>query len=330
MTSPPTKTRESTLLWVRVATLLVALTAITIIASRLRAEQSTAHLFAVLAVQPLNLLALLFAGLRLTVLSGGAAPVWPAIKASSLSSTLLYLLPSRLSELVKPIYLSTQGHLSLLRGIAIVAMERFLDVAIVALLGLAGMLLLSHDGAAPATVWWVALAAVCAAGCILLVWKPALIHAVIDLVPIARLRAGLTRLLDDLIATMSPWRLLLGLLFGLCAWACSFAMIYVLLRLSASVPLDLSAAFLVFLAGTIGIAVAVAPGGVGTFEAGMILALRYHGIDAGEAIALALLSRLANLGFVPLIAVWAAAADGIGVARLVEAARNLRQTQSEG
>ena len=62
----------------------------------------------------------------------------------------------------------------------------------------------------------------------------------------------------------------------------------------------------------------------------MILALRYHGIDAGEAIALALLSRLANLGFVPLIAVWAAAADGIGVARLVEAARNLRQTQSEG
>lgn len=328
MTLPASKAGNGLRFWLRVTALFGVLAALIIIAGQLGAKQlSTTHLLAVLAVQPLNLMALFFAGLRLTVLSGGAAPLWPAVKASSLSSTLLYVLPSRLSELVKPIYLASQGHLSVLRGIAIIAVERFLDVAIVALLGLVGVLLLSHDGAAPAAGWWLALAAAGATGCLLLMWKPRIIRAVIDLLPFARLRAGLARLLDDLIATMSPWRLLLGLLTGGCAWACSFAMVYVLLRMGASVPFDVSAAFLVFLAGTVGIAVAVAPGGVGTFEAGMVLALHYHGIGTGEAITLALLSRLANLGFVPLIAAWAAVTDGIGVAKLVEAARSLRLKQ---
>lgn len=329
MTSSPTKARASSSLWARLAMFLIALIAVIIIAGRFGAEQRITHLLAVLAVQPLNLLALIFAGLRLKALSDGTVPLWPAMKAISLSNTLLYLLPSRLSELIKPIYLSTKVNLSLLRGIAVIAVERFLDVAIVALLGLIGMFLLSHHGTAVAVGWWVALAVAGAVGCLLVTWKPTLLRIVINLVPIARLRSGLTRLLDDLIATMSPSRLLLGLFYGCCAWACSFAMIYALFRVSASVPLDLSAAFLVFLAGTIGIAISVAPGGVGTFEAGMILALRYHGIDTGEAIALALLSRLANLGFIPLIAAWAAVADGIGIAKLIETARNLRQKQPE-
>lgn len=328
--TPSAKRSEPRYIWLRLAVLIGALAAVLALSGWLGVERlGVAHLLAVLAVQPLNLLALICVGLRLTVLSGGAAPLWPAVKASALSGTLLYILPSRLSELVKPIYLSTQCNVTMLRGLAIVAVERSLDVLIVAVVGLAGAALFARAGSSPAVWWWSVAATVAMAGGGLLLWKHSFFRALINLVPLARLRTTLIRLLDDLVASMSPSRLLLGLLAGIAAWACSFAMVYILLQMTASVPLSLQDALLVFLAGTIGIAVAVAPGGVGTFEAGMVLALKYHGIGTGEAIMLALLSRIANLGLVPFIAIWAAVMDGVGVGKLVEAARRASRSTPE-
>ncbi len=281
-------------------------------------------LLPVLLVQPINAASLFLIGWRLSILSKGSDTIWSGIKASALSGTLLYVTPSRLSELIKPVYLSANSGHGMLHGLALVAVERFIDILIVTIAGIAALLLLSGL-ASPATLWlWGLLSVLGISGCALLLKRPVLIAQIISLLPGQTLRSAMTTLVNELRSVVAPRILGAGFVIGFAAWLMSFGLVYATLRLSASVPLDLTAILLVFVAGTIGLAISVAPGGLGTFEAGVVVALKYHDIGTLEALNLALMMRLANLGIVPLVALWAASADRLGVADLIRAARKLR------
>lgn len=286
------------------------------------------NLVPVLLVQPLNMAALVLIGWRLSVLSRGKVTIWSAIKASALSGTLLYVTPSRLSELIKPVYLSANCGYGLLRGLALVAAERFLDILIVTIAGCAALLLLS-GWASVATLWlWGLLSVLGLSSCVLLLKRPALIAQIISLLPGQALRSAMKTLVDEMRSVVAPRILAAGMVIGLAAWLMSFGLVFATLRLSASVQLDLAAIFLIFVAGTIGLAVSVAPGGLGTFEAGVVVALKYHGIGIMEALNLALMMRLSSLGIVPLVALWAASSDRLGVADLIRTARTVRSARN--
>jgi glycosyltransferase 2 family protein len=281
-------------------------------------------LLPVLLVQPVNAAGLFLMGWRLSVLSRGQVTIWRGIKASALAGTLLYITPGRLSELIKPVYLSAHCGHGLLQGVALLAVERFLDILIVVAGGAAALLLLSGLASA-ATLWlWVLLSVVGLSGCLLLLRYPAVIVRIISFLPGETVRMATATLVEELRLVVAPRILGTALVISLAVWLMSFGLVYATLNLSASLPLDLTAVLLVFVAGTIGLAVSFAPGGLGTFEAGVVVALKYHGIDTLEALNLALMIRLANLGFVPLVGLWTASADRLGVAELVRAVRSIR------
>lgn len=282
-------------------------------------------LFVVLAVQPINLLALLFVALRFRALSGGSVPLWPSTKAAALSSSLLYVFPTRISEFVKPVYLAAQCNLSLLRGTALLAMERFIDVLIVAsLLGL-GALLLANDQLGSALLVWGSIASAVILVCLAVLFCPDRIQSVASLLPSQWLKDVAARFVDEMRLTVSPDRIVLAFFWSSLAWMASFVVVHIVINASGSVPLTQSQSFLVFMAGTVGIAAAVVPGGLGTFEAAIVVSLAAHGYTVGEALALSVLLRAANLGFVPLLAAWTIVRDGVGLAALAKEIQKLRE-----
>ena len=279
-----------------------------------------------LMVQPLNLLSLIFIGWRVAILAGAPVGILGGIKAATLSNTLLYVLPGRMSELVKPIYLADRYGIAPSKGLAALAVERFLDVIIVALAIALGVVLVAHPSLSTSLALWGPLALAGIAGCAVVLMRPGLFAGLIRLIPGERLRAAMTAFVLELQATMAPRRLFTALGLGLCAWSASYLMVYLLIRFNGSIALAPSAAFLVFLAGTAGLAVAVAPGGLGTFETGIVLALKIHGYGTGEALVLALLMRVSNLGFLPLIAAYVMFREGIGLSSIADKAKALLQS----
>ncbi len=309
--------------------LALALVAVVMLSSVSQGEAfEFRNLMPVLLVQPLNMAALALIGWRLSVLSGGKVGVWRGIKASALSNTLLYVTPGRSSELIKPVYLAANSGLGLLQGLAVVAVERFLDILIVTLAGSAALVMMAGWTSTGALWLWGGVSALGLCGCAVLLRRPDLIGRVIAHLPGRKLRSAATTLADEMRSIVALRIMAVGMLIGLAAWLASFALVFATLRLSASVPLDPAAIFLVFLAGTIGLAVSVAPGGLGTFEAGVVFALTYHGVGTLEALNLALLMRLVNVGVMPLVALWAASADRLGLGELIQAARNLQSERA--
>ncbi len=284
---------------------------------------------AVAIVQPINLASLAFFALRTRALADRQVTWWAAFKGVALTNTLLYVFPSRLAELVKPVYFSQVAGMPILRGTALVAVERLMDAVIVAAgLGL-GVLLIAAPELESAFLFWGTLTFVCVGVAIVLLRWAHLCDWVIRLVPWQVVRDVLTRLLHEVRATITPDRLPAALIWSLLTWACSFATVHTLLNLAGSIPLSLTDSFLVFLAGTVGIAVAVAPGGLGTFEAGIVVTLNLLGYSVPEALALSLLIRAANLGVLPLLVAWTMATDGIGLAALAQKVRQLRRRDGD-
>lgn len=303
---------------------LVALVAVAMLG-----DFTTQGVLAVAIVQPINLASLAFFALRTRGLADGQVTWWTGFKGVALTNTLLYVFPSRLAELVKPVYFSQVAQMPILRGTALVAVERLMDAVIVAVgLGL-GVLLIAAPELESAFLFWGTLAFVCVGVAIALLRWGHLFEWVIRLIPWRLVQDMLTRLLHEVRATITPARLPAALVWSLLTWTCSFATVHTLLNLGGSIPLSLADSFLVFLAGTVGIAVAVAPGGLGTFEAGIVVTLNLLGYSVPEALALSLLIRAANLGVLPLLVAWTMATDGIGLAALAEKVRQLRRRDGE-
>jgi len=281
-------------------------------------------LTAALVVQPINFASLLFNGLRTRALSNGDVDWWSGIKGAALASSLLYVLPSRLSELAKPIYLAERCGINLVRGVALLAVERFIDICIVAsALGL-GLLLLATPEFETALATWGALTLVGAGGCIVLVRWPALLQRMLQFIPWRLLRELMTNFVTEVRSTLDFRRLPAAITWGTLTWISSFLMLHTILFMAGSQPISLSQSFLVFLAGTVGIAIAIAPGGLGTYEVGIVVALKLVGYATPEALALSLLIRAGNLGITPVIAVWTMLRDGVGMRRLMEKMRSFR------
>ena len=281
--------------------------------------------WAALIVQPINFAASLCIASRISILGGHDVRWWPAFKAVALAGTMLYLLPSRLSELVKPIYLAESCRLSFVRGLAVVGFERLSDILVVTVAVTIGAVLLADDGLHGVLGIWLALSAVCIVACAVLFTWPRLITAGLKVLPWPRLNVAIERLVLEASRSLEPRSFPRAVLMGLLGWSASFLMWHAFLRAGGTIPLPLETSFLVFLAGTIGLAIGVAPGGLGTYEAGIVLALNLHGYQLPEALALAVGSRVANLGFLPLVAIWVISRERIGVAGLAAKARQLLQ-----
>jgi hypothetical protein len=247
-------------------------------------------LAAILAAQPAMIGAQVLIGLRLSRAVGKRQLGVPrALRATLLGQLSDLFLPWRLSEFVRVAYLGERAAVPLSDAFAGVLFERVADLAVVAIVAVA------FAGTALSASSWgaIALAALLLAGMLALPRLDAPAAAILRLLPEGGPRSFLERLLGAVILRVRERVFLRVLLPSGGAWLLSIAAAWIYLHLAvaavggASGMLTAVAVVGIFLATTLGIATAVLPAGLGTYEAAVVLVLSGYGFALEQSIVLA-------------------------------------------
>lgn len=257
-------------------------------------------------------------------------------KSIALVSSLLIVFPSRLSDLIKPVYLSERAGLDLSAGFSILFYERALDVFV--LLGMLVLLVLGQgtaagDGILRSTTLlsFIGLALIALIG--VLIVRPALLQRAARGLPLPGLRHMATQFLsvlsDTSRAPVVAWAGVLSLL----AWANSYLIFYVYLvslnTPDSSISVDALSVLLVFVAGALGLFVTVTPGGIGTYELAIALALSTCGVPITEGLIHGLLLRVIVLLPNLLLLIYVVAYDGLGLRSLYYRIGQMRRARMD-
>ena len=245
-----------------------------------------------LLVQPFMLLSLSMIAARHAILAWTPpAPFWPTFKAVALSVGFNTVLPSRISEFIKPVYLNSHIGIPISAGLAAVFLERMLDLIILGLLTLLSMLLLIDVN----NIFFVILMGL---ALIIIVTLPYLEHFWINLslhLPIKFIRKFSQKFFIHASTRIKQGNFYKALVYGLIAWSCSFIGMATFLHFAGSIPIKLNGVLAVFVAVIIGGAVPALPGGFGTYEAAAVFTLKKFGYSSEEALVLALALHISQI-----------------------------------
>lgn len=270
-------------------------------------------LLAAVAVQPLNALSTVFISWRLLLLARAPAGFVSSFKAQCLAATFLLFAPGRISEIVKPLYLIERDKVPAAHAFAAVVIERLADVIIVAIAIVVTAFL--TGGGSFERVWLlVTLLLFSVFGLIFVALaKPEWMRRLIQLLPFEKIEGVIVRLFDQCRKNLVPRMLLPALVLGIAAWLFSFLTTYLFLVLAADRRVSVMQGLIVFMASTVGLAISIAPGSAGTFEAAAVVSLKYCGFSVSEALALSIGMRIASQGLSLAIGVYVLAREKIGL-----------------
>lgn len=280
---------------------------------------------AVAAYVAFVLATLLVPGLRLRFLMAGRVTAGTGLRACLMGLALNNVLPARLGEMAKALYLRREGGVSLGRALEAVFWERFFDLSALLALGvtvafLLGQGLILYPLLAMVGGGWLFL--------LLLRVRPAAAHGLLRWVPGERLRLFAGEMLGLLQANLRAGFLGRLALWTLLAWTGFTAAYAVGLCLMAGLPADPAMVLTVFAMATLGFALPGAPGGMGVYEASVVLALGWFGVDKERAFAVGLAMHLLQYLPVTAVGLWTLAASGMSVKDLRGQARETAETSA--
>lgn len=282
-----------------------------------RVEFSDA-IIAILVLQPLSVLSFWIQAPRLALIAGSPVSVRSAFIANSISATLFNILPGRASELLKPLVLNMRDGITIARGLSTLVAERLLDTGCVllmlcvALAGSASRFVpgLGESAIFPSAVLMVAVLVLLAIS----VW-PGLFRRIIDALPSDRLRHHSNEVLVSMQRVGNMRTLAIPALFTIASWATAYVNVIVASHFLGETPLDPSQALVVMLAGTLGMVVTIAPGGLGTFEAAIVAALTAFNYSVADSLVMAVVLRVAMIMPALPFTAWYLAHGGVEFAR---------------
>ena len=215
--------------------------------------------------------------------------------------------------MAKALYLRREASVSLGRALEAVFWERFFDLNALLALGVAVAALLGQG-----MVLYPLLAVVGGGWCFLGVVRirPEAAHALLRFVPGERLRLFAAEMLGLLAANLRAAFLVRLSLWTVAAWAGYAAVYAVGLCFMAGLPAEPSLVLTVFAVATLGFALPAAPGGMGVYEASMVLALGWFGVDRDRAFAVGLAMHLLQYLPVTVAGLWVLAASGMSLGDL--------------
>lgn len=302
--------------------LVAAATAATIysdVFTRLSSGFDIRFIWAGLAVQPLIAIGLTVISIRHMALIGEPkVPFKAAARAMVLALGLNLLLPGRLSELIKGTYLRDHAGVPLSVGMSAIVLERTADLLILGVFGLVCVATFLPNLDYRVLTLFVSLGA---AVVLFALWGRAPMSALVRVVPWPRMASFIRRSYAHFAVTVRTRQFALALALGAVAWIVSYANIFVFISLAGSLPVGFSGALVLFVFTTIGAAIPLLPGGLGTYEASAVLALRSLGYSFDEALALAIALHVAQIAMTFLLALAVMLVDRIGISSLLSELR---------
>lgn len=198
-------------------------------------------------------------------------------------------------------------------GMSAVVLERTVDMLIVAALGFLGLMLFT-TGVDYQLVWVFS-----GGGVSILLLALFARNSMLQLaraLPWRRVARFAEQAYLHFSATVRASAFFKALALGLIGWGISYANIFVFLHLAGSIPIGFSGALLVFVFTTIGGGIPVLPGGIGTYEAAGVVALRSLGYPLDEAIAVAIALHATQLILLFVLAMIVMLTERIGLVSL--------------
>ncbi|MBG0777485.1 MAG: flippase-like domain-containing protein [Desulfovibrionaceae bacterium] len=235
-------------------------------------------------------------GLRFDYLTGFRAGLWTTFKASIFCMGVNNIFPAKLGEVAKAFYLRRETGISVSHGLGLVFWERFFDLNCLLLLGLCTAAMLGKDFAVVPLAVFVGGVWICL---LVLRLMPSVGAWAERLIPFERARLLFREVLDQLQGVASPSFLLVLALYSAGVWTFFVSFMASALWWVGGLDLSFSQVLTVFVVASLGMAVPSSPGGLGVFEAAMVLSLGWFGVSREQALALGLVVRIVT--FVPPI-----------------------------
>ncbi len=266
---------------------------------------SNAQWFGVLAAMPASVLSMVFSAMRLRSLIGSQLGLLSGIKSCALAVALAYISPSKLADGTKPIYLASTASIPMTTGFAALFLERLTDlICILALLVFFVLILNSSAAYIDALRGLAAISVIVFSGFFILMAYPGILATLTKRIPFLWVQRIIFSLMGSVRVLASPARLSRALFYASLTWAASYGIYYFYFAIVAPVGLPNEAILAVFLLSTLGMAAAVLPAGLGTFEAGVVLALSAYGYSLSDSLVTALMLRIATVAPPVMIAFW--------------------------
>ena len=230
---------------------------------------------------------------RLRYLTGSPA-LLDCLKATLFGLGMNNIFPAKLGEAAKAYYLSRKTGHRLGNMLGLVFWERFFDLNMVLLIGLCSVAFIDAKSAliplvAGVLAMWGAI--------ILLRLVPATADLLLKIVPTTRLKALASDIIGQVRGNVRPGFFLILGLYTVAVWVFYAGLFFLLIRPMAGLNLPFGAILIVFVVSALGMGLPSSPGGLGVFEAAVVLSLGWFGTPKEEALGVALVARFVQ--FIP-------------------------------
>ena len=259
-------------------------------------------------------LILLLNGERISLIASRKVGLLDAAKGNALAVAGAYIVPGRVTELLKPAYFKMHCALPLSVGVSVVLAERVFDVLALLILVLFALMLIPSARVLDLGVSGDLLLFGCLALSLLIVllaYRGDYLRAIISWLPASRLKKILADCITDFGGAFKEGLSIYQVCLSLLVWVGSGLSYWLFLKFDGGPSVAISDALLIFIVGTIGLTVTLTPGGLGTFEAAVAFTLTFFGYTADQSIVSALGLRLAGTLPTILVALFTLATEGV-------------------
>lgn len=268
-----------------------------------RAHPQVSFLSVFFATQIPSAVALVLIAYRSRFLSGNLIPFPVSLRGNALAVVGTLFLPARLGDFGKPFYFNALCQFPVPKGLTLVVEERIWDVVALAILAVVTLLYVGDAAGS---------AALAAASRILVVISVVGV-AVLVLMPKFAARLPILSKIEEKygIFTGKSWRHTFGaLLISMLIWGMSVMMLISAYLYSGLPDLRLDQLMFLFVVATLGLAISVTPGGIGTYEGAIVGVLVSYGVKWDAALAFSIGFRLCWLASPLVVAIAALVSDG--------------------
>jgi uncharacterized protein (TIRG00374 family) len=258
--------------------------------TRLRAVFNNYSFGLLIAAQLYVLVALLPSAFRIRFLSQKRANLIESIEALFLGLGVNNMLPLKLGEVAKAIFLQKNVKMPLAEGLNIVFWERFSDLN--ALLILAGISITIFMKKSP--LFLVLFGIVAGIWCFLLIHKRGLkiIEKVSLVINLGRWQRFINEFLSHIKDCLQARFLLILAAHTVVVWIFLVSILYVIIWYVSGLNLSFGQILIVVIMSSLGMSVPSLPGAIGVYEASIVVALTYFGVAKEEALAAAIILHL--------------------------------------
>ncbi len=216
-----------------------------------------------------------------------------ALKVHTLASIGTFIAPAKLGELIPIIYFKKYHNINIFSTTATLILVRFLDMLMLGSMFIISAFLLFDDSSLKIIslillifLW-------------LLIWiiyfKKKFAYKFCYIIPNRKIKLFLVKTLRSIHQILYKQKILFILFYTFLIWIGYFSITAIFLLFVIKLNLTLGATFVVFVVSSIGMAIPLAPSGLATYQASLILALSWYGVDKDSALSASIILHLIQL-----------------------------------